>query len=277
MGVLIRMPELPEVETTRRGVEPYLRNQTIVQVIVREQRLRWPVPPTLNALLSGQVVRSVGRRAKYLLLEFDTGYLLIHLGMSGSLRLVDPAMPAEKHDHIDFVLADRILRYHDPRRFGAVLWHVGPLEFHPLLKQLGPEPLEAEFNGASLFKATRNKNGAIKQLLMNNRIVVGVGNIYANEALFTAGIHPTRAATALSLSECTRLADVIKQTLTRSIAAGGSTLRDFVGADSKPGYFQQTYNVYGRQDQPCRECGTPIVHIRQGQRSSYYCPLCQPC
>lgn len=271
------MPELPEVETTRRGVEPYLHNQIIHNVIVREHRLRWPVLPSLDTQLKGLTVREVGRRAKYLIIEFDCGSLLIHLGMSGSLRIVDRDEPPKKHDHIDFVLADRILRYRDPRRFGAVLWHIGPLEFHPLLKDLGPEPLGADFNGDSLYQATRGKHGAIKQLLMNNRIVVGVGNIYANEALFAAGIHPARAGNGLSREECRLLADCIKQTLTRSIAAGGSTLRDFVGADSKPGYFQQTYKVYGRAELPCMQCGTPLVHIRQGQRSSYYCPLCQPC
>jgi len=271
------MPELPEVETTRRGVEPYLCNQTIQQVIVREHRLRWPVPPDLNSRLSGLVVRHVGRRAKYLLIEFDSGYLLIHLGMSGSLRLVEPGTPPEKHDHIDFILQDRILRYHDPRRFGAVLWHMGPLEFHPLLKNLGPEPLDAEFDGERLYQSTRGKKGAIKQLLMNNHLVVGIGNIYANETLFDAAIHPTRSGQSLSRAECTLLVDMIKQTLLRSIAAGGSTLRDFVGADSKPGYFQQSYKVYGRAGLPCPRCGTPIYQMRQGQRSSYYCPLCQPC
>lgn len=271
------MPELPEVETTRRGVEPYLKHQIIHRVIVREHRLRWPVPPDLNQRMSDLTVRSVGRRAKYLIIEFDPGYLLIHLGMSGSLRLVEPETAPEKHDHIDFVLEHKILRYRDPRRFGAVLWHTGPLEFHPLLKQLGPEPLSDDFDGEVLYRACRGKNAAIKQLLMNNHLVVGVGNIYANEALFEAGIHPTRSGQALSRSECTRLAEIIKSTLTRSIAAGGSTLRDFVGADSKPGYFQQSYKVYARADQPCPNCGSPIAQIRQGQRSSYYCPLCQPC
>lgn len=271
------MPELPEVETTRRGVEPYLCNQTILGVIVREHRLRWPVPPALDVTLTGLTVTRVERRAKYLLIQFDSGCLLIHLGMSGSLRLVAADVAPQKHDHIDIVLPQGILRYRDPRRFGAVLWHFGPVEFHPLLKDLGPEPLGETFDGASLFAATRGKNGEIKQLLMNNRLVVGVGNIYANEALFDAGIHPARHAAMLSASDCDRLAACIKETLTRAIAAGGSTLRDFVGADSRPGYFQQTYKVYGRAGLPCPHCGTPVCHIRQGQRSSFYCPSCQSC
>ena len=271
------MPELPEVETTRRGVEPWLHNQVIRDVIVREPRLRWPVPPHLADTLRDLPVRAVDRRAKYLLLHFDTGCLLIHLGMSGSLRVVAPDTPAGKHDHIDFVLDERLLRYRDPRRFRAVLWHIGPLEFHPLLKDLGPEPLDPAFDAAALFAATRGKRAAIKLVLMNNHTVVGVGNIYANEALFGAGIHPAREAGALSRGECDRLVQTIKDTLSRAIAAGGSTLRDFVDAEGKPGYFQQTYQVYDRAGLPCPRCATSICHIRQGQRSSYYCPQCQPC
>ncbi|TDR76690.1 bifunctional DNA-formamidopyrimidine glycosylase/DNA-(apurinic or apyrimidinic site) lyase [Paludibacterium purpuratum] len=271
------MPELPEVETTRRGVEPWLRSQTIRDVVVREGRLRWPVPPHLADTLRGLTVRTIERRAKYLILHFDIGCLLIHLGMSGSLRIVEPTEPAGKHDHLDFVLDSRLLRYRDPRRFGAILWYIGPLEFHPLLKDLGPEPLDAAFDGAALFAATRGKRSAIKLMLMNNHVVVGVGNIYANEALFGAGIHPAREAGALSRAECDLLARIIKETLERAIAAGGSTLRDFVGAEGKPGYFQQSYQVYDRAEQPCPRCATPICHIRQGQRSSYYCPQCQPC
>jgi formamidopyrimidine-DNA glycosylase len=271
------MPELPEVETTRRGVQPWLQDQVIRDVIVREARLRWPVPPHLADTLRGLTIRRVERRAKYLLLHVDTGCLLIHLGMSGSLRIVDPATPPDKHDHLDFVLDGRLLRYRDPRRFGAVLWHIGPIEFHPLLKDLGPEPLDPGFDGAALFAATRGKRSAIKLQLMNNRTVVGVGNIYANESLFSAGIHPAREAGALSRAECEALARTIKDTLTRAIAAGGSTLRDFVDVAGKPGYFQQTYQVYDRAGLPCPRCGTAICHIRQGQRSSYYCPQCQPC
>lgn len=271
------MPELPEVETTRRGVEPHLTGQIVRDVVVREGRLRWGVPPGLADTLRGLTVREVGRRAKYLLIAFDTGTLIIHLGMSGSLRMVDHDRPPQKHDHIDFVLGARTLRYRDPRRFGAVLWHIGPIEHHPLLRALGPEPLGPDFDGDYLYQATRGKRTAIKLLLMSNRVVVGVGNIYANEALFEAGVHPAREAGRLSGAECARLAAAIRDILTRSIAAGGSTLRDFVDAEGKPGYFQQTYHVYGRTEAPCSRCGAPIHQFRQGQRSTFYCPGCQPC
>ncbi|HJV06246.1 MAG TPA: bifunctional DNA-formamidopyrimidine glycosylase/DNA-(apurinic or apyrimidinic site) lyase [Chromobacteriaceae bacterium] len=271
------MPELPEVETTRRGVAPHLTGATVRDVIVRDSRLRWPVPPDLAATLTGLTVRSVTRRAKYLIIGFDSGCLLVHLGMSGSLRVVAADTPPEKHDHVDLVLGEQAVRYRDPRRFGAMLWHVGPLEQHPLLAKLGPEPLTDDFDGATLYAASRKKDSAIKLMLMDNHVVVGVGNIYANESLFHAGIRPTRAAQRLSRRDCDRLAAEIKRVLARAIEAGGSSLRDFVHADGKPGYFQQTYMVYGRAEQPCRQCGTPIRHLRQGQRSSYYCPLCQPC
>jgi formamidopyrimidine-DNA glycosylase len=271
------MPELPEVETTRRGVEPFLYNQKILRLIVREHRLRWPVPADLATHICGQTIRQVGRRAKYLLIGFDHGCMLIHLGMSGSLRLVAHGDAPEKHDHIDFVLADKSLRYRDPRRFGAVLWHDGPPDTHPLLCHLGPEPLESLFDPPALWRALQGKNTAIKLLIMNNRVVVGVGNIYANEALFEAGIHPARAGRSLSLPDCVRLVAAIKKILARSIELGGSTLRDFVGADSRAGYFQQTYQVYGRNALPCSRCGSSILQLRQGQRSSYYCPRCQPC
>ncbi|WP_293765719.1 bifunctional DNA-formamidopyrimidine glycosylase/DNA-(apurinic or apyrimidinic site) lyase [uncultured Aquitalea sp.] len=271
------MPELPEVETTRRGVAPFLDQARLRGAVVREDRLRWPVPPGLDALLNGQTVRAVRRRAKYLLVELDSGSLIIHLGMSGSLRLVPAGSPAEKHDHVDLLLTDRILRYRDPRRFGAILWHVGPLEFHPLLKDLGPEPLGEAFNGAALHAAIARRSSPIKTVIMDNHVVVGVGNIYANESLFNAGIHPTRPANSLRPGECDKLAEEIRRVLLRAIEAGGSTLRDFVSAEGKSGYFQQSYMVYDRQDQPCRACGTPIRQMRLGQRSSYYCPLCQPC
>jgi formamidopyrimidine-DNA glycosylase len=271
------MPELPEVETTRRGIEPYLTGQTVRDVIVRESRLRWGVPPNLADTLRGLVVLHVRRRAKYLLIGFETGTLIIHLGMSGSLRVVDDTLPPQKHDHIDFVLADRVLRYRDPRRFGAVLWHFGPIELHPLLSKLGPEPLGPAFDGETLFRASRGKRTAIKLLIMNNSVVVGVGNIYANEALYEAGIHPARSAGALARAECDRLAAAIRDILARAIVAGGSTLRDFVDVEGKPGYFQQTYHVYGRTEEPCTRCGTPIAHLRLGQRSTFYCPRCQPC
>nr|WP_199068152.1 bifunctional DNA-formamidopyrimidine glycosylase/DNA-(apurinic or apyrimidinic site) lyase [Chromobacterium sp. ASV5] len=271
------MPELPEVETTRRGIAPHLAQATITGVAVRQPSLRWPVPPDLAAQLQGQTVRRVARRAKYLLLEFDHGTLLIHLGMSGSLRYLAADTPPGKHDHLDLLLGGHLLRYRDPRRFGAVLWHVGPIERHPLLCKLGPEPLGEGFSGETLYAAGRSRGSAVKLLLMDNHVVVGVGNIYANESLFYAGIAPTRAANSLSRAECERLAETIRQVLDRAIAAGGSTLRDFTDSEGKPGYFQQSYMVYDRQEEPCRQCGSPIRHIRQGQRSSYYCPLCQPC
>lgn len=271
------MPELPEVETTRRGVEPHLAGATITGVVVREARLRWPVPPALASTLIGLPVLAVRRRAKYLLLEFASGTLLVHLGMSGSLRLVAADTPPQKHDHIDLILdGHTALRYRDPRRFGAMLWHVGPVEFHPLLAELGPEPLGDQFDGDTLYRASRGRTTSIKQLLMDNHVVVGVGNIYANESLFQAGIRPGRAARRLTHADCDRLAAAIKNILARAIEAGGSTLRDFVGASGKPGYFQQTYAVYGRAEEPCHSCGSLIRQIRQGQRSSYYCPHCQP-
>lgn len=271
------MPELPEVETTRRGVAPYLDGATLQGAIVRDGRLRWPVPPNLDAILSGLTVRAVTRRAKYLIVHFDSGSLLIHLGMSGSLRYVPATTPVQKHDHIDLKLGSHVLRYRDPRRFGAMLWHVGPLEFHPLLQALGPEPLTDDFNGDVLYAAINKRSAAIKLVIMDNHVVVGVGNIYANESLFHAGINPTRAACDLSRADCHALATEIKRVLALAIEAGGSTLRDFVNTEGKSGYFQQDYYVYDRQEQACRICSSPIRQIRQGQRSSYYCPLCQPC
>lgn len=270
------MPELPEVETTRRGVEPHLAGRTLRGAVVRNPSLRWPVPPDLAERLSGETVLAVRRRAKYLLLECQSGTLLIHLGMSGSLRVMASGAPAQKHDHVDLLLDGQLLRYRDPRRFGAMLWHVGPIELHPLLKDLGPEPLSDAFDGAALFEAIRRRSSAIKLAIMDNHVVVGVGNIYANESLFYAGIAPTRPANSLTRAECDLLAAEIRAVLRRAIDAGGSTLRDFVDSEGKPGYFQQSYMVYDRQEAPCRRCGTPIRHIRQGQRSSYYCPLCQP-
>lgn len=271
------MPELPEVETTCRGIAPQLNGATIHGVTVREARLRWPIPPDLAANLIGRTVRQVSRRAKYLLVDFDHGTLILHLGMSGSLRLVSPDTAPEKHDHVDIHLGHIVLRYRDPRRFGAILWQQGPVDAHPLLARMGPEPLSADFDGHILHQAISRRGSAIKLAIMDNHVVVGVGNIYANESLFYAGIHPARAANSLSLSECTTLAAEIKTILARAIEAGGSTLRDFMDAKGKPGYFQQSYMVYGRREQPCLRCGSPIREIRQGQRSSCFCPHCQPC
>ncbi|MDF0605285.1 bifunctional DNA-formamidopyrimidine glycosylase/DNA-(apurinic or apyrimidinic site) lyase [Neisseriaceae bacterium TC5R-5] len=271
------MPELPEVEITCRGIAPYLQDAVVTGVVVREGRLRWPVLASLSTTLAGLTIRKVARRAKYLLFSTDAGTLMIHLGMSGSLRFLQVELEPEKHDHIDIVFGSNILRYRDPRRFGAVLWHVGPVEFHPLLASLGPEPLSDEFGGEVLYQASRKRASAVKLMLMDNHVVVGVGNIYANEALFHAGICPTRAANQIQRHEYELLAVKVRQVLLSAIEAGGSTLRDFVDSRGKPGYFQQSYKVYGRQDQPCRECGTPIRHLRQGQRSTFYCPLCQSC
>ncbi len=270
------MPELPEVETTLRGITPHLTGQQVREVVVRNPQLRWPVPRNLAKLLNGQTIRRLRRRAKYLLLEFDHGTLILHLGMSGSLRIQPVGTPAEKHDHFDLVMTNgKLLRLRDPRRFGAVLWHAGDIAQHALFKHLGPEPLEPAFDGAHLHRATRTRSAAIKLAIMDNHVVVGVGNIYANEALFRAGIRPQLAANKLSLPRCQRLAQTIVEVLQEAIRQGGSTLRDFVHSDGSSGYFQQSYFVYGRTGEPCRVCGTPIRQIKQGQRSSFYCPVCQ--
>ena len=275
------MPELPEVETTRCGIEPHLTGKTIAQAVIRNSRLRWPVPDELPSLLAGLTIQSVTRRAKYLLLDCDAGTLLIHLGMSGSLRILSAKsgygdVSPQKHDHFDLIMCDQtILRLRDPRRFGAVLWHAGDGLQHPLLLNLGPEPLTADFSAVQLFEKTRGSRTAIKQTLMNHHIVVGVGNIYANEALFLAGINPKTAAGRIALSRYKKLVQAVKQTLQRAIEAGGSTLRDFVHSDGSSGYFQQQYWVYGRAGQSCKKCTGVIKHIRQGQRSSFYCPICQ--
>lgn len=269
------MPELPEVETTRRGVEPHCLGRVVTRVIVREQRLRWPVPDQLAIALSGQAIKAVERRAKYLLFRTATGTLLVHLGMSGSLRIVDPGVPPGRHDHIDVLFESGVcLRYHDPRRFGCFLW-LALGEIHPLLSSLGPEPLSAEFDGRFLYRRSRGRKGPVKNFIMDGKVVVGVGNIYANEALFLSGIRPDRAAGRISLARYQCLANIIKQVLTSSIEQGGTTLRDFVGGDGKPGYFAQQLLVYGRAGQPCRRCGSLLRELRLGQRSSVYCVTCQ--
>lgn len=270
------MPELPEVETTRRGIERHVTGRRVTSVIVREPRLRWTVPVDLAKRLTGHRLGRVLRRAKYLLIEADTGLLLIHLGMSGSLRVVSPETLLRKHDHLDICLdSGRCLRLHDPRRFGAVLWIEGPADRHPLLAELGPEPLSKAFDAEYLYRSTRRRRVAIKQHIMNSHVVVGVGNIYASEALFLAGIRPGRAAGRLTRTECTRLVEAIRQVLGEAIAQGGTTLRDFVREDGSHGYFQQSLRVYGRAGQACPGCATPVKQIVQGNRSSYYCPTCQ--
>ncbi|EMQ0935123.1 TPA: bifunctional DNA-formamidopyrimidine glycosylase/DNA-(apurinic or apyrimidinic site) lyase [Pseudomonas aeruginosa] len=269
------MPELPEVETTRRGIAPYLEGQRVERVIVRERRLRWPIPEDLDVRLSGQRIVSVERRAKYLLLGAEAGTLISHLGMSGSLRLVESGTPASRHEHVDIELASGMaLRYTDPRRFGAMLWSLAPLE-HELLRNLGPEPLTDAFAGQRLFELSRGRSMAVKPFIMDNAVVVGVGNIYASEALFAAGIDPRKPAGSISKARYLRLAEEIKRILAIAIERGGTTLRDFVGGDGQPGYFQQELFVYGRGGEFCKVCGSTLRGIRLGQRASVYCPRCQ--
>lgn len=271
------MPELPEVETTRRGLLP-LEQQQITSVIVRNPALRWPVTPQLSSILPGQHFLKLDRRAKYLLAHCEQGTLLMHLGMSGRLCLLQQAEPAEKHDHVDVVfVSGQVMRLRDPRRFGAMLWIIGDPMQHALLKNLGPEPLQDTFNGAYLYRETRTRTAPIKTVIMDAHLVVGVGNIYASESLFRAGINPKTAANHISQTCYQRLAEEIKLTLTAAIEAGGSSLRDFFGADGNPGYFQQEYFTYGRTGEPCKVCGTAISTIRQGQRSTFYCQQCQKC
>ena len=270
------MPELPEVETTRRGLAPHLEGQRIEAVVIRHPMLRWPVPQQLINLLPGQRIRQIQRRGKYLLFDTEAGWLMVHLGMSGSLRVVPATTPPEKHDHFDLVLrSGQAMRLRDPRRFGAVLWAGEDVMQHKLLVVLGVEPLTADFSAEKLYQATRGRTAAIKLVLMDSHLVVGVGNIYANEALFAAGINPKTCANRLSLARLQRLVTSVNEILARAIVAGGSSLRDFVKTDGEPGYFQQEYAVYGRTDAPCRHCKRPIKQIRQGQRSTFYCTVCQ--
>jgi len=269
------MPELPEVETTLRGIYHTLHSQKIKRVDVRERRMRWPVPDEIEARLSGQTAASLTRRGKYILIGTDNGTALLHLGMSGSLRIVDPDAPPEKHDHIDIVLADKIIRFNDPRRFGSLLWTENDPLQHELLAKLGPEPLSDDFNTSYLFNASRGRNVSIKQFIMNSEVVVGVGNIYASESLFRAGINPKKAAGKLSKARYEKLVAAIKEVLAEAIQQGGTTLRDFHGADGKPGYFRIKLKVYDRAGEPCEVCGTPVRQFVQGQRATYYCPACQ--
>lgn len=271
------MPELPEVETTRRGIEPHLVGRRLAGVIVRQHRLRHPVTAGIDAI-AGSTVTSVRRRGKYLILDLDrAGALLVHLGMSGSLRITGAAEDFRKHDHLALDLPEaRQLRYHDPRRFGLVL-HLpkgDPLE-HPLLASLGPEPLGPDFDVARLHAACRKRSAPIKQVIMDAAVVVGVGNIYASESLFRAGIRPRTAARRVSRPRLARLVEAIRAVLSESIEQGGTTLRDFVNSDGQPGYFRQRLFVYERAGEPCRHCGEPIRHAVLGQRSTYWCPACQ--
>ena len=270
------MPELPEVETTRRGIAPHLRSRVIARVIVRNAQLRWPVPASLPRQLRGTVIETIERRGKYILLQTTRGYVLLHLGMSGSLRVINSNVSPDKHDHIDIVLDNgSCLRLRDPRRFGCVLW-AGKKPFkHRLLKDLGPEPLSEDFNGEYLYQRCRGRQQPIKTFIMDSHTVVGVGNIYASESLFRSRIHPKRAAGRLSLARCQLLAEVIKRVLEEAIEQGGTTLRDFVDSDGSPGYFSQQLTVYDGAGEACRVCGEPVRQITQGQRSTYYCAACQ--
>jgi formamidopyrimidine-DNA glycosylase len=274
------LPELPEVETTRRGIAPYVIGRRVTGVILRRPDLRWPIPPEISELLPGQRIDAVERRAKYLLLRTGIGSALLHLGMSGVLRVLPPDAPVGKHDHVDIALertlvqAPRILRFTDPRRFGCLLWQ--PLgETHELLAKLGPEPLTDAFDGDLLWHLSRGRTAAVKLFLMDSAVVVGVGNIYASEALFYAGIDPRRAAGSVSRARYARLAAEVKRLLAWAIERGGTTLRDFLNPDGAPGYFFRELMVYGRTGEPCRVCGTPIRQVTLGQRSTFWCPHCQ--
>lgn len=270
------MPELPEVETTRCGIAPHLVGHVIDRVIVRNHQLRWPVPANLADTLAGQLIERVVRRAKYLLIDCQKGTLIVHLGMSGSLRIVKTGADYLKHDHIELSLDNGIcLRYCDPRRFGSWLWTTEPVAEHSLLRTLGPEPLGRCFSGKYLQSACFTRKQAIKTAIMDSKIVVGVGNIYANEALFIAGIHPGRPAGSLSESEYKVLTQAVKKVLSRAIKHGGTTLRDYVNGDGKPGYFAQELLVYGRAGEPCKKCGNALHASRQGQRTTVFCNHCQ--
>jgi len=269
------MPELPEVEVTRRGIAPYVEGRMLTGVVVRDRRLRWPVASDLARRLKGCTVRRVLRRGKYLLLDCGRGWLIIHLGMSGSLRLTEADADIKPHEHVDLLFDKLALRLRDPRRFGALLWTSADVATHRLIAGLGIEPLSPEFCGAWLHCATRGRRTRIKLMLMNARIVVGVGNIYANESLFRAGIAPRTPAVRLSRTRCDRLSEAIRDTLNAAIAAGGSSLRDFMHSDGSSGWFQQQYYVYDRAGLPCRVCGTFIRLLRMGQRSTFWCPSCQ--
>ncbi|BAW79916.1 formamidopyrimidine-DNA glycosylase [Candidatus Nitrosoglobus terrae] len=270
------MPELPEVETTRSGIEPHIVKYQIRTILIREPRLRWTVPAFLPQRLVGQYILSVQRRGKYLLLNCSQGTIILHLGMSGNLRIVPTNTPPKRHDHVDIILNnDNCLRFHDPRRFGAILWTEENPLYHPLLKSLGLEPMDPSFNGYYLSQKSNGKRSTIKTFIMNNQIVVGVGNIYANEALFQANIHPQRIVSQISLARYQILAEAIKTILSKAIQAGGTTLRDFLNSDGNPGYFSHQLKVYGRATHPCFICGSPIRLDRIGQRSSYYCSQCQ--
>ena len=269
------MPELPEVETTCRGIRPHVEGRVMTALTVRNPRLRVPLPADLPPRVAGQTLRTVGRRAKYLLLGFDAGTVIVHLGVSGSLRVVRSDEPPGAHDHVDFVFGGQALRLRDPRRFGMVVWQAGEAGQHPLLARLGPEPLDDAFDAAWLHTVTRGLRAPIKHVLMDSHRVVGVGNIYASESLFRARIHPLEPAGRLGPRRCARLVAAVRETLAAAIEAGGSTLRDFVGGDGQPGYFQQQYFVYSRDGEACRICGAAVQRVVSAQRATFFCPRCQ--
>lgn len=270
------MPELPEVETSRRGIEPHILNQMVTEVRIRQHHLRWPIPRKLPEYLVQQRIKQVARRGKYLLLETDKGTLIIHLGMSGSLRICTPNTAFDKHDHFEIHFSNnKVLRLRDPRKFGCVLWTDKPIEQHKLLSKLGPEPLSDDFDGDYLFQRSRKRSCSVKALIMNSHILVGVGNIYACESLYLAGINPKRKAGSLSKPRCIRLADHIKRVLTASIEQGGTTLRDFSREDGQPGYFAQKLYVYGKANTNCPQCNNSIKQFTQQARSTFYCSQCQ--
>ena len=268
------MPELPEVETVRSGLAKHIEGQVIQQVILRRANLRYPFDPNLSAIVEGQRLRHLKRRAKYLLFEFERGVLLVHLGMTGVLKMVEATEPVQKHDHVDLVFEQQILRFNDVRRFGAVLWIDDP-DTHPLLLHLAPEPLSDEFDGSYLFKIFKKTSRPVKLALMDQALVVGVGNIYANEALFAVGVHPEYPANTLSQELCDRLVAAVKLILEQAIVQGGTSLKDFLNAEGKPGYFRQELKVYGRKGEPCVVCKTQICKMVLGQRATYFCPQCQ--
>ncbi|MCL5261647.1 MAG: bifunctional DNA-formamidopyrimidine glycosylase/DNA-(apurinic or apyrimidinic site) lyase [Gammaproteobacteria bacterium] len=270
------MPELPEVETTRQGIIPKVINQTITSVVINQYDLRWPIPKTLKTALTGATIKQITRRGKYLLFETSSGTLLIHLGMSGRLLIQPKKHTFAKHEHVNIIIAnDCALCYIDPRRFGAILWTKENPHEHKLLKHLGVEPLEREFNGTYLFNQTQKHKTTIKQLIMDSHIVTGVGNIYANEALFLAGINGRVPANSINKKRCDLLVKSIKKVLTKAIKMSGTTIRDFATSSGKPGGFQNALQVYGRTNNPCKKCHTPIQELRLGQRSTFFCPKCQ--
>jgi formamidopyrimidine-DNA glycosylase len=270
------MPELPEVETTRRGIAGVADGRQVQELRIYDHRLRWPIDRSVPAHLAGQRILSVDRRAKYLLLRLERGTLILHLGMSGSLRWLASDTPRIKHDQFDLLLDTGVtLRFNDPRRFGSLHYTTDDPAQHKLLKNLAPEPFDRSFDTDYLYGITRGRRVAIKQVLMNGRLVTGVGNIYASEALFRARISPRRAARRLTRPECARLVRAVRSALNAAIRAGGTTLRDYVGTDGNPGYFRQKLYVYERDGLPCRVCDTLVRKLVQGQRSTYYCPGCQ--